>query len=64
VASVFDHFAPSFDAKLEKLEYHAPQLVADACAAALGAPAGRLQVADVGCGTGLCGALLRPWAGL
>jgi len=63
LASVFDHFAPSFDAKLEKLAYRAPQLVANACAAALGAPAGRLQVADVGCGTGLCGALLRPWAG-
>ncbi len=62
VASVFDNFAPSFDAKLEKLGYRAPQLVADACAAALGAPAGRLRVADVGCGTGLCGPLLRPWA--
>ena len=62
VASVFDNFAPSFDAKLAKLEYRAPQLVAEACAAALGAPAGRLSVADVGCGTGLCGPLLRPWA--
>jgi predicted TPR repeat methyltransferase/Tfp pilus assembly protein PilF len=63
VATVFDHFAPSFDAKLEKLGYRAPQHVAAACAAVLGAPAGRLQVADVGCGTGLCGPLLRPWAG-
>lgn len=62
VATVFDNFAPSFDAKLEKLDYRAPQLVAQACAEALGAPAGRLQVADVGCGTGLCGPLLRPWA--
>ena len=62
VATVFDNFAPSFDAKLEKLDYRAPQLVAEACAETLGAPAGRLQVADVGCGTGLCGPLLRPWA--
>ncbi len=62
VATVFDSFAPSFDAKLEKLGYRAPQLVAEACTQALGAPAGRLQVADVGCGTGLCGPLLRPWA--
>jgi predicted TPR repeat methyltransferase len=62
VASVFDNFASSFDAKLEKLAYRAPQLVAEACATVLGAPGGRFQVADVGCGTGLCGPLLRPWA--
>jgi predicted TPR repeat methyltransferase len=62
VATVFDHFAPSFDAKLEKLGYRAPQHVAEACAAVLGPPAARLRVADVGCGTGLCGPLLRPWA--
>lgn len=62
VAAVFDNFAPSFDEKLEKLDYRAPQLVAEACAAMLGAPAARLHVADVGCGTGLCGPLLRPWA--
>lgn len=62
VASVFDSFAPSFDAKLEKLGYRAPQLVADACATVLRPPGGRLQVADLGCGTGLCGPLLRPWA--
>lgn len=62
VAAVFDQFAPSFDAKLEKLGYRAPELVAEACALVLGPPAGLLQVVDAGCGTGLCGPLLRPWA--
>ena len=28
----------------------------------LGAPAQRLEVADLGCGTGLCAPHLRPWA--
>jgi predicted TPR repeat methyltransferase len=62
VEAVFDNFAQSFDAKLEKLHYRAPQLVSDAMAAALGAPQAALDIADLGCGTGLCGPLLRPWA--
>ena len=62
VEKLFDHFAPTFDAKLSSLHYRAPQIVADAVAAALPAPTGTLLVADIGCGTGLCGPLLRPWA--
>ena len=62
VEMVFDSFARSFDAKLEKLDYRAPQLVADALRQVAGAPQGALDVVDVGCGTGLCGPLLRPWA--
>ena len=62
VEKLFDHFAPTFDAKLSSLHYRAPQVVADAVAAALPPPARSLLVADIGCGTGLCGPLLRPWA--
>jgi len=62
VEKVFDSFAPTFDAKLARLHYRAPQVVADAVAVALPAPARRLDVADIGCGTGLCGPLLQPWA--
>lgn len=62
VEEVFDSFAASFDIKLEQLQYRAPQLVAEAVQRALGAPRGALQVADLGCGTGLCGPLLRPYA--
>ncbi|TCP09782.1 tetratricopeptide repeat protein [Caldimonas thermodepolymerans] len=62
VETIFDRFAHSFDAKLERLHYRAPQLVAEAVARACGAPAGRLDVLDAGCGTGLCGPLLAPHA--
>jgi len=61
VERVFDDFAVSFDARLENLEYRAPELVRDALAARVegGAP---LRVLDLGCGTGLCGPLVRPLA--
>ena len=62
VEKVFDNFAATFDAKLAKLHYRAPQVVADAVAAASPAPARQFDVADIGCGTGLCGPLLQPWA--
>ena len=62
VERVFDDFASDFDAKLTSLKYRAPDLVVEAVRIALGAPQGRLAVADLGCGTGWCGPLVRPWA--
>jgi predicted TPR repeat methyltransferase len=62
VQTVFDSFARSFDAKLESLDYRAPQLVADALAAALPRAAAQFDIADLGCGTGLVGPLVKPWA--
>ncbi len=62
VEKVFDDFADSFDAKLQSLGYRAPQLVAEALREALPAPEQQFDVADLGCGTGLCGPLVRPWA--
>lgn len=62
VQQVFDGFAASFDAKLEALNYRAPGLVVDALRAAVGAPEGRLDIVDAGCGTGLCGPGLKPFA--
>ena len=62
VEKVFDSFAPAFDAKLAHLHYRAPQVVVEAVAAALMPPAHQLDVADIGCGTGLCGPLLEPWS--
>lgn len=63
VKSVFDDFADSFDGRLAKLDYRAPALTAAAIADCLGAGAGDLEVLDAGCGTGLCGPLLKPFAG-
>ena len=62
VTRVFDRFARSFDAKLAQLGYRAPALVAEAVARHAGPPAGTLDLLDAGCGTGLCGPLLAPWA--
>lgn len=62
VVDLFDRFAASFDAKLASLEYRAPALCSDAVRRRLGEPDGRLRVVDAGCGTGLCGLLLRPHA--
>ena len=54
----FDAAADSFDHQLERLGYQAPQLVV----AALVRIRGSLldTVLDAGCGTGLCGPLIRP----
>lgn len=62
VEQVFDSFAQSFDAKLEVLQYRAPELVAQAVARAIGDAGAAFDVVDLGCGTGLCGPLLKPWA--
>jgi predicted TPR repeat methyltransferase len=62
VETVFDAYAESFDASLERLHYRAPELVAAEVERLFGAPHGALAVVDAGCGTGLCGPLLRPWA--
>lgn len=62
VEQVFDGFAGSFDAKLAMLHYRAPSLVAGQLAACVGAPRAALDILDAGCGTGLCGPLLAPFA--
>jgi|SRR5579871_21836 len=62
VEATFDRFAESFDSKLAGLLYRAPQLIADAIERTCGAGAKNLDVLDAGCGTGLCGPLLSPYA--
>ncbi len=62
VVATFDSFAATFDVVLDRLEYRAPALVAAALGQAVGVADGRLDVLDAGCGTGLCGALLRRYA--
>jgi predicted TPR repeat methyltransferase len=61
IARLFDNFSASFDTQLRRLEYRAPELLSAAVLAEL--PAGQTQVVlDAGCGTGLCGPLLRSAA--
>jgi predicted TPR repeat methyltransferase len=62
VEATFDAFADSFDGKLEQLAYRAPQFVADAVSRIYGQAGRRIDVLDAGCGTGLCGPLVAPYA--
>ena len=63
VEATFDAFAESFDAKLEQLTYRAPQFVADAVSRIHGESGKQLDILDAGCGTGLCGPMIMPFAG-
>jgi len=62
VKDQFDGMAVEFENKLAALEYHAPQLIVDALASILQNRKGELAILDAGCGTGLCGVLLRSFA--
>jgi predicted TPR repeat methyltransferase len=58
VQQLFDSYAADFDAHLQRLDYRAPQQLA------LLLQPHALQwrsALDLGCGTGQCGPLLRPW---
>lgn len=56
----FDHLADSFDLTLRNLDYQAPGIVADVLNKAREQDAIFNRIIDVGCGTGLCGTLLKP----
>ena len=62
VEHTFDGFAASFESKLERLSYRAPALVAGTLRKSGLDPSKRLDVLDAGCGTGLCGPFLAPYA--
>jgi predicted TPR repeat methyltransferase len=61
VQTLFDQYAPRFDAALEALAYRGPQLILDAVARARPG-ATFAAVLDLGCGTGLAGAAFRSRA--
>ncbi len=62
IEKTFDSFAASFESKLEMLSYRAPALVAAMLEDSGIAASKRLDVLDAGCGTGLCGPLVAPYA--
>jgi predicted TPR repeat methyltransferase len=62
IEATFDAFAQYFDAKLAMLSYQAPQIVAALLADAGVEPGKSLDILDAGCGTGLCGPLVAPYA--
>ena len=62
VERTFDGFAASFESKLAKLQYRAPTLVGAMLDDSGLQAAKQLDVLDAGCGTGLCGVLISPYA--
>jgi predicted TPR repeat methyltransferase len=61
IERTFDSFAATFDSKLASLSYRAPALVTEMLKRSV-APSKSLDILDAGCGTGLCGALIAPYA--
>ncbi len=63
VTATFDAFAEGFDEELrDRLSYLGPELIAARLERAFGPARAALAICDVGCGTGLLGALLAPHA--
>jgi predicted TPR repeat methyltransferase len=56
-----DSYAPQFDHSLAQLNYRAPEFIVQRLAGAVAANRS-LDILDAGCGTGLCGPLLKPFA--
>jgi predicted TPR repeat methyltransferase len=62
VQAIFDSFAASFESKLAHLLYRAPNLVHTMVESSGWQPTRSRDVLDAGCGTGLCGPLVAPYA--
>lgn len=62
VRALFDDMAALFDEKLAHLGYRTPELLVTMLTETAAVQGSSLAVLDAGCGTGLCGALLRPHA--
>tara|TARA_R110002110_G_scaffold293634_1_gene507636 strand:+ start:311 stop:1579 length:1269 start_codon:yes stop_codon:yes gene_type:complete len=62
-AGLFDYYADFFEWHLkEKLGYCGHDLIRASVEGSLGPGRGDLEILDVGCGTGLCGEAVQPWA--
>jgi predicted TPR repeat methyltransferase len=64
IRGFFDRFAGDFDRRLvEDLEYRTPERLVEFLSPWLAGREGKLRIEDLGCGTGLSGVVLKPWAG-
>jgi len=62
VVQLFDRFAADFDSVLGVLDYAVPEISETWMRSEFPEPNGSLCILDAGCGTGLCGERLAPWA--
>lgn len=61
IEKTFDEFAARFDEHLQGLSYQGPQMMGQLLERVV-AEGSRLDILDAGCGTGLCGPVLAPYA--
>lgn len=61
ISEFFDAFADDFDHTLQKLNYQTPIIIKGLLADLLNSRI-KLKILDLGCGTGLCGVCLKPYA--
>lgn len=62
VLYLFDRNAGAYEFSMEELAYCIPETLLPMLAAEKGPARGDLDVLDLGCGSGLCGSLLRPFS--
>ena len=63
ILKLFDEYAQNFEKHLvDTLQYRVPSLLCEAVQQVARPPAATWTIIDLGCGTGLCGPLLRPFA--
>ena len=62
VQRTFDASAEDFDGALARLDYQAPTLIARLLAEHVPQARKQFDILDAGCGTGLCGAMVGPYA--
>jgi predicted TPR repeat methyltransferase len=60
ICALFDDCAARFDEVLTRLKYCGPEILVQALREAATKPAADWDILDVGCGTGLAGAVLKP----
>lgn len=63
IQSLFDSYADYYDAHMRtQLHYQVPEKIIAAMKSAGVLNSEKLNIVDIGCGTGLCGELLKPYA--
>ena len=62
IQQIYKGFAVTYEERMrEDLQYQGPERICDAIRSVIGEPKG-LNILDLGCGSGLAGMVLKPWA--
>jgi predicted TPR repeat methyltransferase len=62
IQQIYKGFAVTYETRMrEDLQYQGPERICDAIRSIIGEPSG-LNILDLGCGSGLAGVALKPWA--